>query len=162
MFVFFCQIVTEMMFNGVFNEMTPEAIAALLSCLVFQEKVCLSVCLSVDFSLVASSPYHIMCCDSHTNRRIGTQGDENPKIRSELAGPLRQMQEVARRVAKVSQESKLQLDTEEYVKTINAALMEVVYSWALVRRFVCVFMVSHAVSVCLSVCRAPSLPICAR
>jgi len=30
---------TELMFSGVFNELTPEQIAAVCSCLVFSEKV---------------------------------------------------------------------------------------------------------------------------
>lgn len=32
-------LLTEMMFGGVFNTLTPEQCAALLSCFVFQEKV---------------------------------------------------------------------------------------------------------------------------
>lgn len=32
-------LLTEMIFNGVFNPLTPEQCAALLSCFVFQEKV---------------------------------------------------------------------------------------------------------------------------
>lgn len=32
-------LLTELMFSGAFNELTPEQVAALLSCLVFQEKV---------------------------------------------------------------------------------------------------------------------------
>lgn len=39
-------LLTEMVFNGVFNDLTPEQCAALLSCFVFDEKVddrCFSV-----------------------------------------------------------------------------------------------------------------------
>ena len=32
-------LLTEMIFNGVFNDLTPEQTAALLSCFVFDEKV---------------------------------------------------------------------------------------------------------------------------
>ena len=35
-------LLTEMIFNGVFNELLPEHCAALLSCFVFDEKVCAS------------------------------------------------------------------------------------------------------------------------
>ena len=31
-------LVTELLFNGVFNDLTPEQCCALLSCFVFQEK----------------------------------------------------------------------------------------------------------------------------
>eukprot|EP00698_Gefionella_okellyi_P004389 TRINITY_DN14051_c0_g1_i1.p1 TRINITY_DN14051_c0_g1~~TRINITY_DN14051_c0_g1_i1.p1 ORF type:complete len:1036 (-),score=267.67 TRINITY_DN14051_c0_g1_i1:35-2956(-) len=88
-------IITELMFNGVFNEMSPEAVAALLSAVVFQEKA-----------------------------------KEAPKVRDELSKALRQMQEAAKRIAKVSQESKIPLDTEEYLSGIKPALMELVFAWA--------------------------------
>lgn len=32
-------LLTEMIFNGVFNDLTPQQVAALLSCFVFDEKV---------------------------------------------------------------------------------------------------------------------------
>jgi superfamily II RNA helicase len=32
-------LATELLFNGVFNELTPEQCCALMSCFVFQEKV---------------------------------------------------------------------------------------------------------------------------
>lgn len=34
-------LLTELIFNGVFNSLSPEQCAALLSCFVFTEKVCL-------------------------------------------------------------------------------------------------------------------------
>jgi ATP-dependent RNA helicase DOB1 len=120
-------IVTELMFNGVFNTMLPEHIAALLSALIFQEK-----------------------------------GDDQPKIRAELTGPLRQMQEVARRIAKVSKESKLALDEEAYVGTIKPALMEVVYCWATVRSPCPAQPLLPLRAERVAGCRAPSLPTCAR
>ncbi|XP_069780463.1 exosome RNA helicase MTR4 isoform X3 [Narcine bancroftii] len=52
-------LLTEMMFNGIFNDLTAEQATALLSCFVFQEKA-----------------------------------SEMPKLAEQLAGPLRQMQEV--------------------------------------------------------------------
>jgi ATP-dependent RNA helicase DOB1 len=74
-------LITEMIFNGVFNDLTPQQCAALLSCFVFQEK-----------------------------------SEEGGKLKEELAGPLRMMQDLARRIAKVSIDSKLQVDEEEYVQ----------------------------------------------
>lgn len=88
-------LLTEMIFNGVFNELTPEQCAALLSCCVFQEK-----------------------------------SEDVPKLKDELGGPLKIMQDTARRIAKVSQESKLNLVEEEYVQSFKPALMDVVYAWA--------------------------------
>lgn len=60
-------LLTEMMFNGLFNEMTPPLVAAILSCFVCSEK-----------------------------------SNEMPKLTDQLSGSLRQMQDMARRIAKVS------------------------------------------------------------
>lgn len=38
-------LLTEMIFDGVFNSMSPEQSAALLSCFVFAEKVCMYTCM---------------------------------------------------------------------------------------------------------------------
>jgi ATP-dependent RNA helicase DOB1 len=46
-----------------------------------------------------------------------------------LAGPFRQLQETARKVAKISQESKIAIDVEEYVQKFNPHMMEVTYAW---------------------------------
>jgi len=88
-------ILTEMIFNGLFNELTVEQTVALLSCFVFQEN----------------------------------SKEENYTIREELKGPYRTLQETARRIAKVSIESKLGIDEEEYVKSFTPQLMDMVYAW---------------------------------
>ncbi|SPC66710.1 probable MTR4 - involved in nucleocytoplasmic transport of mRNA [Ustilago sp. UG-2017b] len=87
-------LLTEMIFNGVFNDLTPPQCAALLSCFVFGEK-------------------------STTQTRLNEQ----------LAAPLRIMQETARRIAKVSIESKLPLVEEEYVCSFKVELMDLVMQW---------------------------------
>jgi len=88
-------ILTEMIFNGLFNELTVEQTVALLSCFVFQEN----------------------------------SKDESYTIREELKGPFRMLQETARRIAKVSIESKLGIDEEEYVKSFTPQLMDMVFAW---------------------------------
>uniref|UniRef100_A0A8C5TDW8 Exosome RNA helicase MTR4 n=1 Tax=Malurus cyaneus samueli TaxID=2593467 RepID=A0A8C5TDW8_9PASS len=88
-------LLTEMMFNGLFNDLTAEQAAALLSCFVFQEN-----------------------------------SSEMPKLTEQLAGPLRQMQECAKRIAKVSAEAKLEIDEENYLNSFRPNLMDVVYTWA--------------------------------
>lgn len=87
-------LLTEMIFNGVFNDLTPPQCAALLSCFVFGEK-------------------------STTQTRLNET----------LASPLRIMQETARRIAKVSIESKLPLVEEEYVSSFKVELMDLVMQW---------------------------------
>ncbi|KAL6472658.1 hypothetical protein MHYP_G00188460 [Metynnis hypsauchen] len=88
-------LLTEMVFNGLFNDLTAEQATALLSCFVFQENA-----------------------------------NEMPKLTEQLAGPLRQMQECAKRIAKVSAEAKLEVDEETYMNQFRPHLMDVVYTWA--------------------------------
>uniref|UniRef100_A0A4W5MXB9 Exosome RNA helicase MTR4 n=1 Tax=Hucho hucho TaxID=62062 RepID=A0A4W5MXB9_9TELE len=88
-------LLTEMVFNGLFNDLTAEQVTALLSVFVFQENV-----------------------------------NEMPKLTEQLAGPLRQMQECAKRIAKVSAEAKLEVDEETYLDKFKPHLMDVVYTWA--------------------------------
>lgn len=87
-------LLTEMIFNGLFNALSVPQMAALLSCFV---------------------------CDEKSN--------EMPKSTNELSGPLRQMQDLARRIAKVSSEANLDLDESGYVEKFKPFLMDVVYAW---------------------------------
>ncbi|KAI8919548.1 rRNA-processing arch domain-containing protein [Entophlyctis helioformis] len=88
-------VLTELIFNGVFNDLSVEQTVALLSCFAFGERA----------------------------------SDDANAMREELKGPLRMLQETARRIAKVSQESKLALDEDEYVASFRPDLMDVVYAW---------------------------------
>ncbi|KAF9004640.1 rRNA-processing arch domain-containing protein [Cyathus striatus] len=87
-------LLTELIFNGIFNPLSPEQCAALLSCFVFTEK-----------------------------------SEQTTKLKEELATPLRTMQEIARRIAKVSKESKLAIDEDEYVSSFKVELMDAVIQW---------------------------------
>lgn len=87
-------LLTEMIFNGVFNSLLPEQCAALLSCFVFDEK-----------------------------------SEQQIKLTEELATPLRVMQEMARRIAKVMVESKLPVKEDEYVASFKVELMDAVIQW---------------------------------
>ena len=87
-------LLTELIFNGVFNELTIPQTVALLSCFVFQEK-------------------------STTTTRL----------KDELKKPLQTMHEIARRIAKVSIESKVELVEEEYVNSFRPELMDVAFAW---------------------------------
>ena len=50
-----------------------------------------------------------------------------------LAGPLAELQEIARHIADVSNECKLPLSSDEYVDSFKATLMDVVHAWSKVR-----------------------------
>lgn len=87
-------LLSELLFDRFFNELSPELCASVLSCFIFEEK------------------------------------SDGPALRDVLAKPFREIQAKARMVAKVSQESKLQVVEDEYVQTFKHQLMEVVYAWA--------------------------------
>lgn len=88
-------LLTEMIFNGAFNNLNVHQTTALLCCFVFQEK-----------------------------------SSEMPKLTEELSGPLRMMQETARKIAKISKECKLDVDMESYVDSFRPHLMDVVHAWS--------------------------------
>ncbi|KAJ8422625.1 hypothetical protein Cgig2_031561 [Carnegiea gigantea] len=86
---------TELMFNGVFKDIKIEDMVALLSCLVWQEKL-----------------------------------QDAQKPREELELLFAQLQDTARRVAKVQLECKVQIDVENFVSSFRPDIMEAVYAWA--------------------------------
>merc|ERR1712013_883902 len=79
-------LLTEMMFNGLFNNLSPPQIASILSCFVCGEK-----------------------------------SSEMPKLTDALSGPLRTMQDMARRIAKVSRDCKLDLLEELLRQMVQAS-----------------------------------------
>ncbi|XP_046908826.2 exosome RNA helicase Mtr4 [Dermatophagoides farinae] len=87
-------LLTEMLFHGLFNDLNVYQIAALLSCMVFEEKT-----------------------------------DVRPKLGEELSKPLKTMQELAKKIATVSKETKLEIDEKVYIEKFRPNLMDVIYSW---------------------------------
>jgi len=51
------------------------------------------------------------------------------RLKEELATPLRQLQETARRISKVSNESGIAIVEDEYVQSFKIEMMEVVLQW---------------------------------
>lgn len=87
-------LLSELLFERFFNEMSPEMCAAALSCFVFDEKV------------------------------------NAQALPETLEKPYREIVAKARVIARVSQESKLEVDEEEYVEKLKWQLMEPVLAWA--------------------------------
>lgn len=88
-------LLTELLFNGVFNDLSVPQAVALLSTFVFEEK-----------------------------------SQQLPKLTEELSGPLRMLQDTARRIAKVSNEAKLAIEEDEYVEKFKPQMMDVAYAWS--------------------------------
>ena len=53
----------------------------------------------------------------------------------ELAAPLQAMQDIARRIAKVSKDSKLEIVEEDYVTQFKIEMMDAVIQWCLGAKF---------------------------
>ncbi|KAH8677620.1 rRNA-processing arch domain-containing protein [Xylariales sp. PMI_506] len=87
-------LLSELLFNRFFNELSPEMCAAILSVFIFEEKV------------------------------------DAASLKDELQKPFSQVQAQARIIAKISQESKLEVNEDEYVQSLKWQLMETVYAWA--------------------------------
>ncbi|KAI2795921.1 Exosome RNA helicase MTR4 [Blomia tropicalis] len=87
-------LLTEMLFNGAFNDLNVYQIGALLSCFVWEEKT-----------------------------------QQQPKLTEELSKPLKTMQELAKKIATVSKETKLEIDEQTYIEKFRPNLMDVIYAW---------------------------------
>jgi ATP-dependent RNA helicase DOB1 len=87
-------LLSELLFNRFFNELSPEVCAAVLSCFIFEEK------------------------------------SEAQPLKEELSKHFKEIQQQARVIAKVSQESKLTINEKEYVESFKCELMDVVLAWA--------------------------------
>jgi ATP-dependent RNA helicase DOB1 len=111
-------LATELIFNGVFNDLDAAQAGALLSCLVYNEK-------SAATSASAAA-------DADGSKKGGGGG----LVRPELEAPLRALQDGARRIAQVSTDCRLELDADEYVEKFNPGMMDLVYDWIGGSRFV--------------------------
>lgn len=87
-------VLSELLFNRFFNELSPELCAACLSCFIFEEK-----------------------------------SKEAHALPEELARPYREIQAQAKVIAKVSTESKVVINEEEYLQSFKFELMAVVLQW---------------------------------
>jgi ATP-dependent RNA helicase DOB1 len=57
------------------------------------------------------------------------EGKKTINVRADLAIPFRKLQEIARRVAEVTKESKLEINVDEYVQNFKPDIMELVHAW---------------------------------
>ena len=87
-------------FNGIFNELTSDEAAALLSCFVHKEQ-------SQEVSINIQNIRPVQLQDSY-----------------------KKLQEIARNVAKTSIEAKIEMEEEEYLQGFCPDLMQVTYEWA--------------------------------
>jgi ATP-dependent RNA helicase DOB1 len=88
-------MLSELLFNRFFNDLTSEQIAAVLSVFVFEERV--------------ANP---------------------PSLPEDLSKLLREIQRQAKVIAKVSIESKMAVNEEEYIQSFKWELMPIMYAWA--------------------------------
>ena len=114
-------VATELMFNGVFSELDPPGVAALASCLIWRDKAGGGA----DGGAAGQA-----------NGGIGKRGgQQQPKLRDELASAFARLRDTARRVSRTEQECRLISDADAYVDSFKCELMELVFSWAKGARF---------------------------
>lgn len=87
-------LLTELLFSGVFNDLTPQQATSLLSCFVCEEK------------------------------NPGTT-----KMAEELMKPLRLGKDIAKRIANIFLEAKMEVDRDMYVDQMKPFLMDAVLAW---------------------------------
>ncbi|MQL74862.1 hypothetical protein Taro_007241, partial [Colocasia esculenta] len=120
-------LVTELMFNG--------------KCVTFRNPYIISydvVCYSTEIrSDGCASLGTFNDLDHHQVAALascfipGDKSNEQIHLRNELAKPLQQLQESARRIAEIQRECKLEVNVEEYVEaTVRPYLMDVIYCWS--------------------------------
>jgi len=99
-------VVVELVFCGVFNDLSVEQSVALLSCMTFDE------------------------------RMKEEDGDPAKGLKSYLSSPFYKLQDCARTVAKATLACKLELDEDEFIGKFNPGLMEAVFAWCKGAKFV--------------------------
>jgi ATP-dependent RNA helicase DOB1 len=99
-------VVVELVFSGVFNDISVEQTASLLSCFTYDEKI----------------------KDDHMDPAKG--------LKNLLAAPFFKLLEAARTVAKAQLSCNIELDEDEFVNQFNPGLMEAVYAWCQGMKFV--------------------------
>jgi ATP-dependent RNA helicase DOB1 len=92
-------LLSELLFNRFFNELSPEVCASVLSCFILEEK------------------------------------SQAPALKEELGKHFAAIKAQARIIARVSQESKLEIKEQEYVDSFKWELMDVVLAWAQGKNF---------------------------
>ncbi|RYH22910.1 RNA helicase [archaeon] len=93
-------VLCNMVFGGMFNELTVEQTVAILSCLV------------------------------HKEPNQDSSSGSTPRIRPDMQKPFRQLQAVAKEVAKVCVEVRLFAEEQEFVDGFVPTLVDVAYAWA--------------------------------
>jgi len=99
-------VVVELMFSGIFNDLSVEQCVALLSCLTFEDKR------NEDDAAIKSS------------------------LKNYLSNPFYKLQQAARVVAKAIIACKIELDEDEFVEKFNPEMMEAVFAWCKGAKFV--------------------------
>jgi ATP-dependent RNA helicase DOB1 len=99
-------VVVELVFSGVFNDLTVEQSMALLSCMTYDE------------------------------RNKDDDGDPARGMKSYLSNPFYKLKECARIVAKAAIACKIELDEDEFIDKFNPGLMEAVFAWCKGAKFV--------------------------
>ena len=108
-------VLTEMVFNGTFKDLTTEQIVALLSCFVWSEKLDKSTAPAKDGKPVSE-----------------------PRLPDDLAAPFRAVREAVKKVGQAAVECKVEADLAAYVDSFRHELMEAAAAWTAGAKFAAV------------------------
>jgi ATP-dependent RNA helicase DOB1 len=117
-------VLTELIFTGVLNDLNGTTITTTTTFVVvvfFNDLPAHRVavpCLAVE-QIVS-----LMSCFVFEEKSESAQ-----RLADELAGPLRSLQDAARKIATISQECKLPMEVEDYVEKFKPHMMDIVYAW---------------------------------
>jgi len=99
-------LATELMYSGVFNELEPAQLAALLSCLIVDAQ------------------------NSAGGKEGSSSGETSAQIKTlAMRQPYDQLKALARHIAEVVRDSRLPIEVEEYVNKCSHALVDIVIEW---------------------------------
>ena len=122
------QVATELMMTGAFAPLSPEAVVALVSCLVWREKVAdakkgkLRDELDAAYGTLREAGF---AANPSSHGGPAAWRASAPRRGGGCCG-----RQVARRVAKVAAECKMLVDVEEFVDGFSSDLMETSFAWA--------------------------------
>jgi ATP-dependent RNA helicase DOB1 len=112
-------LLTEMIFSGAFNDLTPAQCAAVLVCFVFDEKVRILIVFWERLDQVQLL----------TIFQLVLQSETKPKLPNEVQAAFRTLREQAKTIAQISVESRLPIVPDEYVNSFKPELSEAVFRW---------------------------------
>jgi ATP-dependent RNA helicase DOB1 len=122
-------IITNMIFSGLFNELSIEQSVALLSCFVHNEGLASSAGNNNSNTNSSST------VGASTSQNI-SESTASFKFRSDMHKPYRQLLLVIKDIIQSYKDTNITIDENAYMNSFNPILIEVTYAWAAGQKFI--------------------------